>query len=495
MSLFLLGRRVVADAWCGFRLAGVAIRLGRWRRAIPNVRAALDRPGAGSPSRLGYYRRVQRLRSTPPAPRLSRRLFRAVAHPDRIVWIPREDFTRVMKYDSNLYAGEVLPGEWDRRTMELDGLSRYRSILQHYRDDVPWEETVFFRESAPRLARGEGVREAGGARSGAELRRYYETHVHDVYEDMTAHGFRIRNVPHVHLGRDGRILLGNEGVQRLAMARLAGVRQIPSRVRVRHLEWQRTRERLARFGAGSLGDEGLARHPDLADLVGSSPEPGPVDLYGMADRIPSMGGARIGPLLRNLVRNAPAGTAIVEVGSWLGAGTAQLLLGAGERRRTREVAVHTYDLWRAYRDSRAKAAMFGVRLSWQEDTLPRVRRSLEPFGVPVEFHRGDIRKAGWNDGPISVYVDDAAKTPALFAHVLRTFGPSWMPGETVVVLMDYDHWKRTGIAGHRCQKHFIESNRNCFEPIACRSAGVFLYKRAIDFCRLPAAFESTGRWE
>ena len=208
-----------------------------------------------------------------------------------------------------------------------------------------------------------------------------------------------------------------------------------------------------------------------------------------------MGGARIGPLLRNLVRNAPAGTAIVEVGSWLGAGTAQLLLGAGERRRTREVAVHTYDLWRAYRDSRAKAAMFGVRLSWQEDTLPRVRRSLEPFGVPVEFHRGDIRKAGWNGGPISVYVDDAAKTPALFAHVLRTFGPSWMPGETVVVLMDCDYWKKTGIAGHRCQKHFIESNRNCFEPIACRSAGVFLYKRAIDFCRLPAAFESTGRWE
>ena len=496
MSLFLLARRAAADICCGFRLAGIAMRLGRWRRAVPNMWAALDRPGADSQSRLGYYRRMQRLTSTAPVLRLNRRLFRAIAHPDRIVWIPREDITCAMACDFNLYAGEILPGEWDRRTIELDRLSRYRAVLQHYRDGVSWDETDFFRESAQRIARGEEVREVGRARSDAELLSYYETHVQDLYEDMKANGFRLRSVPHVHVARDGRILLGNEGIQRLALAGVVGVARIPCRVRVRHLEWQRMRDRVARFGTRIIAEQGLARHPDLTDLAGPDRgTPPSVDLYGMADAIPSMGGARLGPVLRDLARNAPAGASIVEVGSWLGAGTAQLALGVRERQHPQSVTIHSYDLWRANWSNRAKAAVFGMRLSFREDTLPRVRRLLEPFGVPVVFHQGDIRRAGWDGGPISVYVDDAAKTPALFVRVLQTFGRSWIPGETVVVLMDYEHWRKTGVAAHRCQQHFIESNRECFERLECRYAGVFLYKQAIDFRRIPVRFASSGRWE
>ena len=68
-----------------------------------------------------------------------------------------------------------------------------------------------------------------------------------------------------------------------------------------------------------------------------------MDLYAMANRIPSMGGREIGPVLRNLARHAPAGTSIVEVGTWLGAGTAQLALGIRERARPSEVALHCYD--------------------------------------------------------------------------------------------------------------------------------------------------------
>ena len=31
--------------------------------------------------------------------------------------------------------------------------------------------------------------------------------------------------------------------------------------------------------------------------------------------------------------------------------------------------------------------------------------------------------------------------------------------------MDYHDWKKDDNCDHKCQKHFIEANRQCFEPI------------------------------
>ena len=64
-----------------------------------------------------------------------------------------------------------------------------------------------------------------------------------------------------------------------------------------------------------------------------------MELNGIADQIPSMGGNEIGSVLRDLARQAPADTSIVEVGAWLGAGTAQLALGVRERQRSSDVAL------------------------------------------------------------------------------------------------------------------------------------------------------------
>lgn len=218
-----------------------------------------------------------------------------------------------------------------------------------------------------------------------------------------------------------------------------------------------------------------------------------VELEAIADQIPSMGGKKIAPLLRQATRNAPADTSVVEVGCWLGAGTAQLALGIRERQCAEDVSLHCFDQWKATPGEVEKAARWGVGLSVWEDTLPRVRRALEPFNVPIRFHKGDIRRSRWDGGPISVYVDDLSKSPSKFIRALLTFGPWWVPGETVIVLMDYDMWKKTGAAAHKCQKHFVEANSNCFEPIEHEahaiksSVAVFLYRQPIDSIK-------NGRW-
>ena len=217
-----------------------------------------------------------------------------------------------------------------------------------------------------------------------------------------------------------------------------------------------------------------------------------MDLHEIADRIPSMGGTEIGSLLRRVARDAPAETSVVEVGCWLGAGTAQLALGLRERQGAGSVQLHCYDRWHANESEVGKATRWAVELSVGEDTLPQTRRTLEPFEIPIHFHKGDVGASRWDGGPISVYVDDASKKWQAFYHVLLTFGPSWMPGETVVVLMDYHIWKSTGAAEHQCQKEFVESNHSCFEPIehvgqpnteGClpTQPAVFLYRAPVDF--------------
>jgi hypothetical protein len=226
------------------------------------------------------------------------------------------------------------------------------------------------------------------------------------------------------------------------------------------------------------------RSDSSKSVVGSFNGISPIeDLERLTTQFPSMGGKEIGPFLRKLAREAPAETAIVEVGSWLGAGTAQLALGVHEREAP--IPIYTYDRWEASGPEVAKALKRGMtEIRPGQDTLPWVMEALRPFNVPITFVKGDISDAAWDGMPISVYIDDAAKTSKKFLRMLRTFGPSWIPGKTLLVLMDYYYWRKTGVDEHRCQTNFIENHRVHFEQIEGFRRGsnaAFVYTRQLDF--------------
>jgi hypothetical protein len=113
-------------------------------------------------------------------------------------------------------------------------------------------------------------------------------------------------------------------------------------------------------------------------------------LHELAEKIPSMGGTEIGALLREAARNAPSNTAIVEVGCWLGAGTAQLALGIRERQNPATVQLHTYDRWQASQREVEKAAKSGWRLSIGENTLPRVSQTLHDLRSSAPSRRSRL---------------------------------------------------------------------------------------------------------
>ena len=74
--------------------------------------------------------------------------------------------------------------------------------------------------------------------------------------------------------------------------------------------------------------------------------------------------------------------------------------------------------------------------------------------------------ARWEGSPISVYVDDASKTLPFFYRSLATFAPFWVSGETVILLMDFYRWRKTGAPKDQCQQHVVEAISDCFTPIA-----------------------------
>jgi hypothetical protein len=186
-----------------------------------------------------------------------------------------------------------------------------------------------------------------------------------------------------------------------------------------------------------------------------------------------MGGVQIGPWLTGDAERCAPDTAIVELGCWLGAGTAHLALGAMRS----GAPIHCYDRWRSSAHEVRKAAAYGVALEVGEDLLPRVRRSLRPFPVAIHYHRGEIAEARWEGGPIGLYVDDASKAD-LWLHSMAVFSPWFVAGLTRLFLMDFHHTRYVGGDG-LTQERWIAERAARFELVASRladtSCAVFRY--------------------
>lgn len=189
-------------------------------------------------------------------------------------------------------------------------------------------------------------------------------------------------------------------------------------------------------------------------------------LIEAANALPSMGGREIGPELRRLASSVLPGQSILEVGCWLGAGTAHLALGA----RASGAPIHVYDRFKASADEVDKARrLVGLDLEEGQDTLPLVQENLARFEANIHWHRGDLRRARWVGGPIGLWVDDASKLPKVWAKSVGTFLPH-VPVGGHIVLMDYYFYEKAG-RKYQCQENYMEHRARDFELISERPGG------------------------
>jgi hypothetical protein len=230
-----------------------------------------------------------------------------------------------------------------------------------------------------------------------------------------------------------------------------------------------------------------------------------MDIQGTAHEIPEMGGRRIGGYLRDWAKDAPANTKIVELGTWLGAGTAQMATGLQSRQDSHGIKIHTFDSFNISASSAEKARNQGVEFTEGDDTLPWVREALKAYDPIIEFHKGMLDdQTTWTGEPISLYVDDATKYPYTFYLCLKKFGPSWIPGKTVVVLMDALIYLKKkdlpakNIADLRIQHEFVTERPESFTPIEGfkdTSVAAYRYEGGVDFNALKMPLSPNQRRE
>ncbi len=284
------------------QLAGLGVRTTRSRVAREYYRHALAYEAQGQRGTAGHYFRLALLawplvgagadhRGTAARRFMSLlRPYLRLLGPNRIdpdhdgdvISVPPDRITHKLatRLDWYLRAGDSPPGDWDRRTIRFTDLRLYQSIIQHFRDGLEWRDTIIFRTSyAERFgagATGEAVR---WTRDLDHLARQYRRKVDRLFRDLARNGFMLRydrqgncttEIPHVHIGRSGEILLGRNGNHRLSMAKVLGLGRVYCRVRARHPDWERIRTLVRRHGPDrcwSFVDARLSDHPDLQALL------------------------------------------------------------------------------------------------------------------------------------------------------------------------------------------------------------------------------------
>lgn len=135
---------------------------------------------------------------------------------------------------------------------------------------VDWEDTVLFDGYRQQL---EKTGKAQGHRNIKELVDYYKSNHDSLYRSLVTEGFKTGkwkegiSAIYVYIYKDGSFVSNSGGNHRLNMARVAGIKQVPVRIKGRHKDWQLLRDELFVLGT----DKFLEKYPDLInhpDLFG-----------------------------------------------------------------------------------------------------------------------------------------------------------------------------------------------------------------------------------
>jgi hypothetical protein len=281
----------------------------------------------------------------------------------------------------------------------LDQTAKYRSIVQHYAQDVPWEDTPLFADIYRR--RFETERSVRGCRTIEELLAQYETRVDALFADLQANGYqRLVNggpTPNitVYLTHDDEYVLGNQGNHRLAMAQILGLDFVVCEV--------------------------VARHPDSRRALSSLEPLGPA-LPECAIAIPAMTTEAERLCYYRHTKEQASRGAVVELGAWLGAATAYIAAGLRDAKATSKAHIYDRFVWKpASHDKKA-----GGRIKTSQ--LEALYDNLGPLLEHVEVHPAELRNLSWKGGNVSLLICDAPKRIAEISAVLQTFGKAMQPG-------------------------------------------------------------------
>ena len=206
---------------------------------------------------------------------------RGIPNPARIYWISPDRIvyhTNYLKnsapkaksfaervFDSKTMRGTVVGGNWDITPYKFTDLIVYKSFKKRIEDHAEWKDTEFYKVI---LELAESGLYFWGIKSKDDLDKrceYFDSLIGSIKND----GYRFNRYDEidVNIGRNGEYLFQN-GVHRLSIAKILGIKSVPVMVFVRHKKWQKFREFVVSYAKqqkrGRLYQPIV--HPDLADI-------------------------------------------------------------------------------------------------------------------------------------------------------------------------------------------------------------------------------------
>jgi hypothetical protein len=211
-----------------------------------------------------------------------------VPDPARVYWISPERIVYHTNYLKNENAetvpfrdrsfhpeemrGKVVDGNWDISNYKFADLDVYTSFKKRLEAGVEWQNTEFYARVLRQVESGEFVWGINNKDSVDKRFNYLDSLVDSIKNE----GYRLsrniydKNIEYdeidVNIGRNGEYLFQN-GVHRLSIAKILGIKYVPVMVFVRHKEWQEFREFVISYAqqkGGKLYQPIV--HPDLADV-------------------------------------------------------------------------------------------------------------------------------------------------------------------------------------------------------------------------------------
>ena len=145
---------------------------------------------------------------------------------------------------------------------------------------------------------------------------------------------------------------------------------------------------------------------------------------------------------------------LVEVGSWLGRST--LHLAEGLRRSGRGGALYCFD---GFTWSPSDSLKSDLPLKPGDNFQAYFEENVADYGDLVTPHRTRIKRIAWNGEPVELLFLDAPKKLPAITRCLQVFGPSLIPGRSIIAIQDYLYFPAYALAA--C----MYALRDCLELI------------------------------
>lgn len=167
-----------------------------------------------------------------------------------------------------------------------------------------------------------------------------------------------------------------------------------------------------------------------------------IDHYISVSGIPAMTSRQVHEYLETLGRAWTGNGVAMELGCWLGASSIALLKGLVKAGYDK--TYWAFDAWKANHDQLPKAVSQGVKLKLGQDTLPLFLGNTLQYYKNVEAVKGTLPSTlfGYDGQPIEFCLFDAPKTDPTFRMCVDYLQPYWIPGVTILGLLDYNFYLR-----------------------------------------------------